>query len=277
MKKILVTTDLSINSKTALRFAIQLASQTPCELFFYHVDSAYIIDPFAGATFVDIPVADTKIQQKELVKFVNTLYRQTGKIPGKINFIVENRLDISSAVIECAVKVKADYICIGTRGGGLINKLLGSHASRILSESPVPIFVVPRHYRVKPLKSILYPSDVENFSHEIHLVKKFGALFDAEISVYHYDYSTNEQQIKNKLHDIEHKFQSDKISFNLKKLSPDKSLFRSLQIDIISTKPSIVVMFAKDDRTWFEQLLQSVKTAEKGFDTRTPMLVYRKE
>ena len=277
MKKILVTTDLSNNSKTVVRFAIQLASQAPYELTFYHADTSFIIDPYAAVTFVDIPPTDNKVQQKELIKFVNTLYKQTGKVPGKINFIAESRLDVSSAVIDCAAKIKADYICIGTRGGGLINKLLGSHASRILSESPVPIFVVPRYYRVKPLKSILYPSDIENFPHEIQLVKKFSALFDAAISVYHYDYFSNEKQIKNKLNDIERKFQSEKITFYFKKLSTENSLLKNLQIDIIITKPSIIIMFTKEDRTWFEQLLQSVKTAEKGFDTRTPMLVYRKE
>ena len=37
MKKILVTTDFSANSKAGVRFAIQLASQIKCELIFYHI------------------------------------------------------------------------------------------------------------------------------------------------------------------------------------------------------------------------------------------------
>ena len=37
MKRILVTTDFSTNSKAGVRFAIQLASQTKCELTFYNV------------------------------------------------------------------------------------------------------------------------------------------------------------------------------------------------------------------------------------------------
>lgn len=37
MKRILVTTDFSANSKAGVRFAIQLALQTKCELVFYNV------------------------------------------------------------------------------------------------------------------------------------------------------------------------------------------------------------------------------------------------
>lgn len=34
---ILVTTDFSTNAKAAIRFALQLATQMPCKLVFYHV------------------------------------------------------------------------------------------------------------------------------------------------------------------------------------------------------------------------------------------------
>lgn len=277
MKKILVATDLSHNSKVAIRFALQLASQGPYELTFYHANTSFAIDPWAAVTFVDLPDTDNKIQEQKLIKFIKTLYRQTRKLPGKVNYIAENKLDVNTAILDCAERIKADYICVSTRGGGLINKLLGSHATTILNEARVPVFVVPKYYRTKPIKSLLYPSDVENFSNEFQLIKKFAAVFDAEISVYHYDYFTNEKQISDKLNKIEQKFQSEKISFHFKKLSPDMPLLRHLQIDILITKPSIITMFAKEDRTWFEQLFQSIKTAEKGFDTKTPMLVFRKD
>ena len=42
MKKIVVTTDFSENSKKGILFAIQLASQTDCELIFYNVVSIYM-------------------------------------------------------------------------------------------------------------------------------------------------------------------------------------------------------------------------------------------
>lgn len=277
MKKILVTTDLSYNSKVAVRFAIQLASQTGYELTFLYINTAFIIDPWSAVTFAGFPEPDIKFQKQSLTKFIHTLYRQTSKEPGKINYIVESSLDVNEAILDCAKRIKADYICMSTRGGGLVNKILGSHTTRIIHSSPVPVFVVPRHYRIKKLSKILYPSDLENIKNELALVKNFGASFDAAIDVYHYDSFIEQEEIKKKLNKIEHKFKSDKISFYFKKLNLETSLLHHLQVAIMKAKPSIITMFAKKDRNWFEQLFQPFKTSEKGFNTTTPMLVFKKK
>lgn len=276
MKKILVTTDLSYSSKPAVRFAIQLAFQAGYELTFLYVNTSFIIDPFAAVTFTGLPQGDTKIEEQSLMRFIHTLYRQTNKVPGKVSYVVENKLDVNQAILDCAKTIKADYICMSTRGGGLANKLLGSHTNKILHDSPVPVLVVPRHYRMKPLNTVLYPSDIESINIELPLIKKFAAQFDAPISVYHYDYFTQEQEVSKKLQKIEQQYKSDTISFHFKKLNPEVSLLRHLQIDIMTTKPSLIAMFAKEDRSWFEQLFEPIKTSQKGFDTRTPMLVFRK-
>ncbi|BDU25719.1 universal stress protein [Flavobacterium sp. GSB-24] len=276
MKKILVTTDLSYNSKPAVRFAIQLASQTGYELAFLYVNTSFILDPFSALTFADLPETDTEVLKKDLTKFIHTLYKQTGKKPGKVSYTAESKLNVNEAIIDCAVKLKADYICMSTRGGGLVHKLLGSHTNEILHVSPIPVLVVPKYYRMKSLTSVLYPSDIEDINTELPLIKKFAAKLNASIAVYHYDYFANEDEINKKLSRIDHKFKSEKVSFYFKKLKPEISLLRHLQIDIMKTKPSIITMFAKEDRSWFEQLFQSIKTSEKGFDTKTPMLVFRK-
>ncbi len=276
MKKILVTTDLSHSSKVAVRFAIQLASQIGYELTFLYVNTSFIIDPFSAVTFVGLPEPDNKKQEQALIKFVHTLYRQTNKQPGKTTYIAENKLDVSEAILNCAKRIKADYICMSTRGGGLVNKLLGSHTTRILHDSPIPLLVVPRYYRIKKISTILYPSDLEKIETELPLIKNFASSFDASIAVYHYDYFTQEEEVHKKLNKIEHKFKSDKVSFHFKKLDPEVSLLRHLQIDIMTIKPSIITMFAKENRNWLEQLFQPLKTSEKGFNTRTPMLVFKK-
>jgi nucleotide-binding universal stress UspA family protein len=276
MKKILVTTDLSYRSKPAVRFAIQFASQTGDELTFLYVNTSFVIDPWSTVAFAGLSEPDTKKQEQVLIKFIHTLYRQTNIQPGKINYRVENKLDVNEAILDCVKTIKADYICMSTRGGGIVNKLLGSHTTRILQDSPVPILVVPRHYRIKKLSNILYPSDLENIESELPLIKKFAASFDASIAVFHYDYFKEEEEIKKKFNKIEHKFKSDKVSFYFKKLNPEVSLLRHLQIDIMKTKPSIITMFNKENRSWFEQLLDPLKTSEKGFNTRTPMIVFRK-
>lgn len=277
MKKVLVTTDLSHNSKVAVRFAIQLASQTGYELTFLYINTAFVIDPWSALTFAGLTEPNIKFQKQSLTKFIHTLYRQTDKEPGKINYIVESSLDVNQAILDCAKRIKADYICMSTRGGGIVNKLLGSHTNKILHNSPVPILVIPRHYRIKKLSNILFPSNLENIKSELPLVKNFAASFDASIDVYHYDSFIEQEEIKKKLNKIEHKFKSDKISFYFKKLNLETSLFHHLQVAIMKSKPSIIAMFAKEDRSWFEQLFQPLKTSEKGFNAGTPMLIFKRK
>jgi nucleotide-binding universal stress UspA family protein len=276
MKKILVATDLSNNSKTAIRFAIQLASQGDYELTFLYVNSAFTTDPYAVTSFMQLPEPDNKLQAQSLRKFVQSLYKQTGKKPDRIHYITSNRQDITAAIMDCTKIIKADYLCVGTRGGGLINKILGSHTSKILTDSPIPVFIVPKYYRTTGIKSILYPSDITNITLELGLIKKFAAEFDAPIAVYHYDYFPQKKEVKAHLSQIERKLHSDKIYFYFKKLTPHVSLLQHLQLDILKTKPSLVVMFSKENRNWVEVLFQSLKTAQKSFDSKTPILVFKK-
>jgi len=49
-----------------------------------------------------------------------------------------------------------------------------------------------------------------------------------------------------------------------------------LQEDIRKSRPSMVAMFTKQNRDWFERLFVSSKTAQLGFDTKTPLLVFKK-
>lgn len=273
MKKILVTTDFSNNSKAGIRFAIQLASQSPCELIFYYVNQPLAVNAWAQLDYkesINLSLKD------KLEKFINTIYRQAWKKAGKIDFVVDDVSNIDTSIIAYAQKCKADYICMGTRGGGIADKFMGTNASSLITTSPIPLIVVPHTYRTKPLKSILYASDMENIGPELSHIEKFAAPIDAAIAVYHYDYFIEEDEVKAKFKKIADKYNSAKVAFHFKKLFAEVPLLNQLQEDIRKSKPSIISMFTKQDRNWFERLFLSSKTAELGFDTKTPMLVFRK-
>lgn len=167
---------------------------------------------------------------------------------------------------------------MSTRGGGVADKFMGTNASSLITTSSVPLIVVPHTYRMKPLKSILYASDLEKIGTELKSVEKFATAFDASIAVYHYNYLfEEEEEVKSKLNKIADKYSSGKVSFHFRKFYAEQTLLSHLQEDIRKSKPSIITMFTKQNRSWFERLFISSKTAEFGFDTKTPMLVFRKQ
>ncbi len=276
MKKILVTTDFSSNSKTGIRFAIQLANQALCELIFYNAIELSDDSVLTDRNFTDLSVLDIEVRQDKLRKFVLAIYKQAGKKVGKVDFVIDNQSNVDASIIAYAQKCNADYICMSTRGGGIVDKFMGTNASSLITTSPVPLIVVPHTYRMKPLESVLYASDIERIGTELKSVEKFASTFDATIAVYHYDYFLEEDEVKSKLNRIADKYSSSKITFHFKKLYAELPLLNQLQDDIRKSKPSLIAMFTKQDRSWFERLFLSSKTAELGFDTKTPMLVFRK-
>lgn len=276
MKKILVTTDFSGNSKAGIRFAIQLANQALCDLIFYYVNTPKAMDAWTQLDYNRTIETENILLKDKLTQFIKKIYKQTGKHIGKVDYVVESNDVVDTSIIAYAEACNAEYICMSTRGGGIINKFMGTNASSLIATSPIPLLIVPHTYRMKPLQSILYASDMEKIGTELKYVEQFASIFDAKIAVYHYDYLFEEDEVKFKLNKIADKYSTDKITFHFRKFYADLTLLSQLQEGIRASKPSIIAMFTKQNRDWFERLFVSSKTAEFGFDTKTPLLVFRK-
>lgn len=276
MKKILVTTDFSRNSEAAIRYAINLAALAPCELIFYNVNTSLGMDAWTQLDYNDSKDSKNLFLKDKLNEFIRKIYKKAGKEAAKTDYIVEDLPDVDKAIISYAQKCKADYICMSTRGGGIIDKFIGTNASSLITISPIPLIVIPHNYRIKPLKSILYASDIENIGAELNAVEKFAIIFNTTIDIFHYDYFMEQEEVKSRLYKIDHKFKSEKITFHFKKFYPGATLLSHLQDDVRKSRPSIIAMFTKQNKGWFERIFISSKTAELGFDTKTPLLVFRK-
>ncbi len=277
MKKILVTTDFSTNSKSGIRFAIQFASQTKCDLVFYHI--------FEGVEKNEWNISSTNkneksthdIQLEKLQKFVAAVYKGCGVEVKKLKCIVETGIDTNSMINSYVKKNNIDYICISTRGGGVVNKLLGTNTSLLIQNSPAPVIVVPKNYRSKFIDHIMYSSDFSNLKEELTSVKKIAKSLLAEVNVYHYDYLVNVDEVKAKLDKIALKHTAKGIVFHIKKMDIENTLSAHLQKDIAKSKTSLVVLFTKQNKSWYTRLFLRQNTKEVVFDTKTPLLILRKK
>lgn len=277
MKKILVTTDLSANSKSAIRFALQLASQTKCDLVFYHIFEGVennIWNPKSGNKNVK-SAHDSNLEK--LNKLVLSVYSECNIPVKKIKCVSETGIDVNSMINSYAKKNAMDYICIATRGGGVIKKIIGTNTSLLIQNSPIPVLVIPKGYKVKPINSILYSSDLANLKLELAEVKKFAKPLSAEINVYNYDYLADVEEIKTKLDKIGLKHKSAGVNFYFKKLNIENTIANHLQGDASKTKPSILILYTKQNKNWYERLFLRQNTKEVTFDTKTPLLILRKK
>lgn len=276
MKKILVTTDFSTNSKAGIRFAIQLASQTDAHLVFYHAVEALRPTIWSQAQYNEYTTCEIERHQKMLQQFIKAICQKNNLPQTKYTCVAEVGLHVDNQIIAYAENIKADFICMSTRGAGTMKKLFGTNASTLITTSSVPVIVVPHTYRTKTITTIWYASDLEDFDKELNIVDKFTTPLSTNIEVIHYNHLLYSEESTKKLEQIAAKYPSKKISFHFKKFEIEYSLTHNLQRAMKRANPSLLIVFTKQNKGWFDRFFFSSKSAEMTFDTTTPMLVFRK-
>lgn len=276
MKKILVTTDFSTHSKAGLRFAIQLATQKDVELVFFTCFQALIPTTIHKAHIENSLREQTKAQQQKLEKFVAGVYKSMKIAPGKHRCVAVEELNPENAILDYAHKNGFNYICISTRGAGKFRKIIGTNTSIIIVKSGVPVIAVPHTWRTKPIKKILYSSDLENVDRELLLVNGFAKSVGVQFDLGHFFYPSEIKLDAETLASVwRQKYpQLDRVLLERAKL--DTAFAAQLDGLIKKVKPSIAVFFTHTNKTWFDKIFSFSHSEAFSFATKVPMLVYRK-
>jgi nucleotide-binding universal stress UspA family protein len=133
-RRILVPTDLSEPSRRAFPLAAVLARS-----FGAHVIALHAASPRIGRTTAGITDAIDAVMPSDraLIQFLGRAFR---------GVVVEPMVVLGSAwarIVEAARDERADLIVISTHGhGGLVDRVLGTHAERVVQEAPCPVIVV---------------------------------------------------------------------------------------------------------------------------------------
>jgi len=276
MNKILVTTDFSTASKAGIRFALQLTKQTKAELIVFHVLGLPKPTRWSEKKYDAYAESELTKAHIKLTQFIDSIGRQSGFTKNKVKCVVAEGWKVDRSVIEYATHMKANFICMSTRGAGVLKKLVGSNASTILTTSPVPVIVVPKTYRVSPISHILYSSDFNNLGSEMKKVVDFAKPLKAKVSVYHYDFLLPLKEAKTKLEKLASKHKARNVKFYFKKFYIEHTLAYHLKYNTRKSRPSLVALFTKQNRGWYDRMFLSSKSAAISFDTKTPLLVFRK-
>ena len=279
MKKkatILVTTDLSNNSKAGVRFAIQLAAQTQSKLVFYHVIELLTPTSWSKADAMSFVDTTLKTGEEKMNVFLNAIYALFPAMSVKHESIIELGTDADNLIINYAKKIEADFICMSTHGAGILEKIVGTNASSLVRFSPIPVIVVPRDYSKKRIEKIGYASDFEHIDKEMPIVKAFAASLSAQLDVYHFNYNVHDTGLKTVFEKIKSKYAGNKVFFHTPEICLEYSLNEHLQRMIEKEKPSILVMFTQQKNNWLERFFIKSETADMAFSSNIPLLTISK-
>jgi len=276
MKTILITTDFSANSKSAIRFAVQMSTQTACNFVFYSVLEITTPTSWSKTKAEGFLHSELLRGKEQLERFLDKTFKQL-KISNPIyGCEVQIGHAVSDMIVAYAQKIKADFICMGTRGAGTLQKIMGTHASKMVNSSPVPVIVVPKSYRFSTIQKVGYSSDLENLEDELPTVLSLAGFLGVPTEVYHFNVLSTKANIA-KESELNVAYQNNLCSFYCKQQKVEDTFVENLQRVVRNRKPSVLVMFSKYKPNWIERLFFSGFTAGMTFDIKIPLVSFRKE
>jgi len=144
IQNVLIATDFSTYSNTALQFGLQLAKSYEAAayvLFVVPADEFLIAGPEAY-------VAAKDAAGRDLEELSAELNRKHSYVEGRDYNLCLLEGDVAQSILHFAHSKQIDLIVLGTHGrGGLGKALMGSVAEKVFRQSPVPVLTLGPHLR----------------------------------------------------------------------------------------------------------------------------------
>ncbi|MCP4456473.1 MAG: universal stress protein [Cytophagales bacterium] len=183
IKNILIPVDFSKSSKNALKAAIKIAKKAEAKI--HMVNAVHIHASMPDGHMIEAIVGDYEEQVKSSFKELESEIIELKDVPHEDDRFVSY---LSDAIYSETKKKGIDLIVMGTRSQHTMGeRLLGTNAIDTITQSEIPVMVIPEDYHDFPLSKIGFASDflsVPDYG-PLNILKALGSLFDAEVMVFH--------------------------------------------------------------------------------------------
>jgi nucleotide-binding universal stress UspA family protein len=274
MIQILVPTDLTLDARPGIRFSVQWSKQEKVHLTFAYVLYIPRLTRWNDAQYKRFALSERERAQRALERMIADIYRQMGQpAAGYTCEVIEGVMAETSLLDYCRVHPEIDQICMGTHGATGISQLFGTHAGNILAQSGIPVVVVPKGYRTKPIISILFASELRDYEEELDRVAVLARRLKASLTVLHIK-GIEERTVDE---DIIGKVLSDQCDYPVRVRcvleDETRSMATNLRKQIHAIRPSLAVLFTRQERTIFEKMFLTSTAERLAFGAPVPLLV----
>ena len=272
----MVTTDLSSNSASAIRFAHKLARSMDTSLVIVHIYHFRKPNSWRTHRFESYLQLREIYLREKLNRFLEkTLIEKDEK---QVSFEIELVMNPSviTTIINVGLSHNSSYICISTQGGGHADRKIGSITSKLIVKSPIPVISVPSNYQVKPLKEICYATNMANYQKEIRKVVDFAGPFESSIKMLHI---VTTKEILPKISALETKLfkrTGTEIKVRFVNRDPLNTLCEDINIAVKKMKSTVVVFFIHRSRPYWQSMFHPEKIQPLSFYARIPILSFKK-
>ncbi|SHE88239.1 Nucleotide-binding universal stress protein, UspA family [Fodinibius roseus] len=248
---ILVPTDFSDCSETAVSFALELAIRLKARLHLMHsMKGLYSV-----------------ASEQLLEKLMNE--NRFGKI--KTNIVTEIG-DADLSILRQSKEVKADLVVMGSKGRSGGRKFLGSTTTEVISRSEVPVLAIPENSTYSGFKDIVFMTDYnEGDLSALRELSDWARFFNASLHVLHLFTDDSLQELikfRGFKEVAKERLEDDVLSFE-RVLNPsfDEGFFDYMK----SHSPQLVVL-TRYEKTIFQKLTEPDHLREIGYEITVPFL-----
>jgi nucleotide-binding universal stress UspA family protein len=277
MKNILVPTDFSENAWNAIEYALQFFSESACNFYLLHVNTASISED-ENLTYSANQQSDYELLVKpSKVRLQETLHQINESFP--INpkhrfFTISDSNYMIDSIRKQVEEKHIDLIVMGTKGESCLKKLpIGSNAGNVITKVKCTTIVVPENAKFVKPKEIAFPTDFSIFckTKVLQPISDIMETHNAAVRVLHInrfgDALTDEQQRnKDYLNDY---FENYPHSFHF---LTNKHIEDAVQKFVDNREINMIAMLAKN-LNYFHKILFHPTVKEISYYKDIPFLV----
>lgn len=271
-KRILLPTDFSDNSWSAIVYALKLYKDEAC--VFHFLNSIAV----EGSTMANLSDKLLKTMKENALRELLELKDMAEKSNINSNHrfeIIVSAKDLNTAMEMTVKTYEIELIIMGTQGAtGTEEFLFGTNTVHLINNlRTCPVLILPEEFDFKEPKNIAFPTDFNHFysDKEIEPLLKLADLYNAKIRVVHINVeeSLDELQqynlivLKSFLQNYEHSFHW--MPSYAKKIIEIKDFIAELDIDIL-----VMINYK---HSFLEKLIKEPVIKKIGYQPMVPFLV----
>ncbi|WP_179374272.1 universal stress protein [Winogradskyella wichelsiae] len=270
--QILLPTDFSDNSWSAILYALKLYANEPCTFYFLHSWSFTnkTSRTYITSSFIELQKKEAKAQ---LLELTNKAKAESTNSDHKFETI--HSVEPLFSTIESAIQdFKISLVIMGTKGAtGAKEFFFGSNTVNIINKIRLcPVLVIPDGYNFIKPEQVAFPTDYNRFyGDELQPLLELSKLYDSKIRIAHINVSDN---------------LSDKQSYNLSMLKayiedcpscidwmPNFGTKEQSIIDFIKDYDINILVMINYKHSFIENVMNEPVIQKIGFHPIIPFLV----
>lgn len=279
MRQILIPTDFSDNSWSAVQYAIELFMDDGAVFHLLHAFSPYVVAPSGPMEAHIMDEAIYRAAEENSKRELNAIKSKIIESYPKANVKEHSKFDFfTNSIQRFLIDYEVNCIVLGTKGAsGIKEILMGSNTSSLIGKVKAPIMVIPEESVYKPIKKVVVGSDLNVVPTKkgIELILRLLKLTGASLHV------LNIQKSKRELTKEEKEVQ------NLYKilLKDYEVVFKNLTYNDVETGINLyveeidaeMICVIARKHSFLERLLERSKSRALTNHTKIPLLVLNEE